>query len=312
MRLRRPAGRSSRSRPSLPPGRQAVALALREANGLAALFEEVGPADDHLTRLEAALDELPVPIWTEATVDDDSGEDLADGLRALFAGHASAADLSRLDLPGDSVPPPPEPRAARPATRRVSGMNRFLLAQAEAGDLVDDGLGPPPIDRDTCRNQPGATLVRQLLLDVVGSCGADEATLWLLSDDRERLEAALNQIHDGGSHASLEELTVPVDGSAVGRVVSERRAVRIGVEDYQDPVAGWTSGVDVRSMIAAPVRVGGRLTGVLSAVNPSGGGVFGEEDLQVLRWQAYLLGVLLEECRRIAPAERWDAQSDAE
>ena len=73
-------------------------------------------------------------------------------------------------------------------------------------------------------------------------------------------------------------------------------------------VATWTSGVEVRSMLAVPVRLGGgRVCGVLSAINPPGRDAFSEADLEALTWKAYLVGLVLGEALRTQPAP-WATQ----
>lgn len=144
---------------------------------------------------------------------------------------------------------------------------------------------------------------RRLLAEVVEACGASEGSLWLLDRDAERLVGALNHIRGGGRHEALEGLTVPVSASAIGEVVTRDEPVLIGRADYQDPLATWSSGVDVSAMIAVPLRFEGRVRGVVSAINPIEGRAFDVSDVETLTWKAHLLSLVLQESLRPEPSQ---------
>ena len=67
-----------------------------------------------------------------------------------------------------------------------------------------------------------------------GGLRAEEATLWLLSADRERMEGTLNH---GRTPQVLEALSVPITQSVVGMVASTGVGASIGPDDYHHPAA---------------------------------------------------------------------------
>jgi hypothetical protein len=139
---------------------------------------------------------------------------------------------------------------------------------------------------------------RQLLTEAVRACGGTEGTLWLQSIDGSKLIGTLNSTLDGCQNTALEGLSVPISASGVGDAFQTREPIRISRKDYQDPVATWTSGVDVTAMIAVPLTSEGEVRGVVSIVNPTAGGQFSAEDLKALVWKARLLGLVIQECFR--------------
>src|SRR5689334_14938746 len=96
-------------------------------------------------------------------------------------------------------------------------------------------------DRASCQAAPAAHLGRQMLARAVDDCRAEEATLWLLSADRQQMEAALNH---GKTPALLESLSVPITQSVVGMVASTGIGASIGPEDYHHPVATRAGAAD--------------------------------------------------------------------
>jgi GAF domain-containing protein len=148
----------------------------------------------------------------------------------------------------------------------------------------------PVPTRASCQAPPTADLGRRLLARVAADCRAAETTLWLLSADRATLDGALNH---GPTPAVLESLSVPITDSVVGMVASTGVAASIGPDDYHHPAPADAGAADTRAMIAAPVYVRDHLAGVLSAINPAGGGLFSAGDLDALSFNAYLLGLIL-------------------
>jgi GAF domain-containing protein len=129
-----------------------------------------------------------------------------------------------------------------------------------------------------------------LLARAVEDCRADEGTLWLLSADREAMDGALNH---GKTPQVMEALSVPITQSVVGMVASTGVGASIGPDDYHHPAPTQAGAADTLAMIAVPVLVRGQLVGVLSAINPRGGGLFSAADLETLSFNAYLLGLIL-------------------
>jgi len=92
----------------------------------------------------------------------------------------------------------------------------------------------------------------------------------------------------------LESLSVPITQSVVGMVAStgvggEHRAGRLPPPGGDRGGRGRHAGDDSRRRCL----IGGRLAGVVSAINPRGGGLFSAEDLERLSFNAYLLGLIL-------------------
>ena len=149
---------------------------------------------------------------------------------------------------------------------------------------------PKPLSREDCQQGAAKDLVRRLLCEAAGETGASEATLWLLSKDEAHLEGTINH---GPTPAILEQARVPVTDSVVGLVASNGLAASIGPQDYHNPEVDRLTGVATGAMIAVPVYVRGKLRGVISAINPKGGGLFEAVDLERLSWKAYLAGLVL-------------------
>ncbi len=114
------------------------------------------------------------------------------------------------------------------------------------------------------------------------------------------MEGALNH---GKTPAVMEALSVPITQSVVGMVASTGVSASIGPDDYHHPVATQAGAADTLAMIAAPVLIRGKLAGVVSAINPRGGGLFSADDLERLSFNAYLLGLILADTHGLRIAE---------
>jgi hypothetical protein len=79
----------------------------------------------------------------------------------------------------------------------------------------------------------------------------------------------------------------------VGTVASNGLATSIGPGDFHNPSIDELTGLRTRAMVAAPVLVRGKIVGVVSAINPTGGGLFSAGDLERISWKAYLIGLVL-------------------
>ena len=163
------------------------------------------------------------------------------------------------------------------------------MSAAEPSSSASAVSGMMPT-RASVQHGPAATPGRRLLARAAEDCGADEATLWLISEDRERMDGALNH---GRTPGVLEALSVPVSQSVVGMVASTGVGASIGPDDYHHPAPTQAGAAGTLAMIAVPVLVGGRLAGVLSAINPRGGGLFSCADIEKLSFNAYLFGLIL-------------------
>jgi len=158
------------------------------------------------------------------------------------------------------------------------------------GMILSDQASLRMPTRESCQAGTMAGLGRRVLARAVEDCRAEEGTLWLLSADRERMEGTLNV---GKTPEVMESLSVPITQSVVGMVASTGVSASIGPEDYHHPVATRAGAADTLAMIAAPVLIKGKLAGVVSAINPRGGGLFSADDLERLSFNAYLLGLML-------------------
>lgn len=147
-----------------------------------------------------------------------------------------------------------------------------------------------PLYRSDCQRGAIKDLVRRLLSEAAGEIGAAGAMLWLLSEDETHLEGTVSH---GPTPDILEQVRVPVAGSVVGMVVSNGLGATIGPRDYHNPEVDRLTGVKTDAMIAVPLYVRGKLRGVISAINPVSGGLFGAADLERLSWKAYLAGLVL-------------------
>jgi len=154
---------------------------------------------------------------------------------------------------------------------------------------------PLRVIRDECQRPRVATPGRRILDEAVSECGAQESTFWLLSEDGQQMDGTLNR---GAAQHILETISVPVADSVIGMVASNGLAVSIGPDDYHHQAVDELTQVRTAAMIAAPVHVGGKLLGVISAVNPVRGGLFSPRDLETLSWKAYLMGLVLDDAFR--------------
>jgi hypothetical protein len=191
--------------------------------------------------------------------------ELGDGLRALWKGRGPTPEhMQALRDRLEELPVPTAPEEPSPSE---------LLGHTE-----DDA--------------------RRLLTEAVQACGGTEGTLWLQTLDGSRLIGTLNSTLENCQNTALEGLSVPISASAVGDAFQTREPVCVGRKDYQDPLATWTSGVEVTAMIAVPLTSEGEVRGVVSVVNPTAAEEFSSKDLEVLVWKVRLLGLVIQECFR--------------
>lgn len=146
--------------------------------------------------------------------------------------------------------------------------------------------------RRRLREETTAPAIRRLLEEICRECRAEESTLWCLSEDGQALEGALNI---GACPEVVEALAVPVGESVIGLVVASGQAAAIGPGDDYNRSVDEATGVTSRAMIAAPVYLGERRSIVVSAINPEDRERFPAEALEILRWKAYLLGLVIED-----------------
>jgi hypothetical protein len=153
---------------------------------------------------------------------------------------------------------------------------------------------PSAPSREFVREESVARLLRQLLADTVSDLDASEATIWTISADGLHLEAALNH---GPTAEVVEAQSVPVSESVVGLVASTGFPMCIGPEDFHNPQVDLATKTRTLAMAAAPFSCAQEPAGVISAINPTGGGLFSASHLETLKWKAYLLGLILQDQR---------------
>lgn len=145
-------------------------------------------------------------------------------------------------------------------------------------------------NRHSCQWPATAIPARRVLERACGECAACEATFWVFSEDRARLDAAINH---GATPAKMEGVSVPVAQSVVGMVACTGVGASIGPDDFHNPAAKEAGAAETVAMIAVPVYARGKLVGVLSAINPVGRGLFSPDDLECLSFNAYLVGLIV-------------------
>ena len=149
-----------------------------------------------------------------------------------------------------------------------------------------------------------STLILDDLLQFIVHSAADildceAATILLHEENTQQLYFAAETDTDPGE---IKEEPVPMDGSIVGTVFREDRPIILNevsldaeafikVQDY--------TGLEVRSLIAVPLRIQDEVTGVLESVNKRGG-YFDEGDLQTLTNIASQAAVAINNARLLA------------
>jgi len=149
-------------------------------------------------------------------------------------------------------------------------------------------------DRSHFQDPALAAYGRRLLAETVERTKADEATLWVLTQDGQSLAGALNH---GAASEVVEQLSVPVMDSLIGTTLLHGEASRIGHDDLANPMSGFVggqTGSQLHAMLACPIRIQDQVRGALTAVRTLNTADFPETALEELKWKAFLLGLLLE------------------
>lgn len=160
------------------------------------------------------------------------------------------------------------------------------------GRTAREAAEPPVVDRATCRRGDVAPELRRLLADTVRELRCAESTIWTISPDGLHLEGAINH---GPTVAVVESISVPANNSVIGLVAEQGLAKAIGPADWHNPSVDKATGTPTIAMVAAPIDVHGVRAGVLSAINPTGGGVFEGAALRALIEKANRAGKILEQ-----------------
>jgi len=147
----------------------------------------------------------------------------------------------------------------------------------------------------------GELRLRHVLLTVMEGMTAvleAESSAILLWDRRRRRLVFVTVA--GPKERELMEIDVPLEGSIAGWVIQNEEPVI--VNDVQSdprffPGADARTGLATRTLIAAPVKVRGKVIGVLEVVNKRGGGSFDEADLQLAQAVADHAALAIERAR---------------
>jgi signal transduction protein with GAF and PtsI domain len=158
------------------------------------------------------------------------------------------------------------------------------FSHAEGKTLARDLFKVPAVD----------AACRRTLEDICRFCGAEEATVWLISENGCSLQGTVNL---GKTREVVENLDVPVEESLVGMVASTGIGLCFGSQDPYNRTVDGQTGTVTRAMVAVPLDVAGELVGVLSAINPRDRASFQRSDLEQVSWRAYVLGLVLADMR---------------
>ena len=175
----------------------------------------------------------------------------------------------------------------------VAGLLLVVIAvlAMRRGRTVGEGIpAAPVIDRATCHEKANEGPLRQLLADTVKELRCAESTIWTISLDGLHLEGAINH---GPTVDVIERISVPAHNSVIGLVAEQGLAKAIGPEDWHNPSVDKATGTATLAMAAAPIDVAGVRVGVLSAINPTAGGVFEGPALRILIEKADRAGRIL-------------------
>ena len=175
----------------------------------------------------------------------------------------------------------------------VAGLLLVVIAvlAVRRGKAVADALpAARVIDRAACREPATAGQLRQLLADTVKELRCAESTIWMISPDGLHLEGAINH---GPTVDVVERISVPAANSVIGLVAEQGLAKAIGPADWHNPSVDEATGTATLAMVAAPIDVEGVRAGVLSAINPTAGGVFEGPALRILIEKADQAGKIL-------------------
>jgi PAS domain S-box-containing protein len=194
--------------------------------------------------------------------------------------------------------------------RHAEGERAALLeqersARAEA-ERVARMLGQLQVVTEPMLSDVSADLLmRELLTRVRTALASDTATILLLTEDGARLSPVSS---DGLREAVAEDVEVPLGHSVAGRLAASDGGLifpDLTKEEVQNPFVRDR----VKSLVGAPLRVGGRLIGVVH-VGSSAPRHYTEDDLRLLRLVADRMALAIDRVR-LHEAERV-AQREAE
>jgi serine phosphatase RsbU (regulator of sigma subunit) len=189
-------------------------------------------------------------------------------------------------------------RQAAVALNRIRFQERERRARAEAEE-AEDRLRKLQSVSDAANAAPGLDdMLANVLPLVRDAVQADGSSFLLLSDDRRELRV---QAAEGIEERTEDPVVIPFGAGATGRIASTGRALVIdglAEEDVISPALRRR-----RSYVGVPVRVQGRVAGVLhaSAVRP---GAFDRADADFLQSVADSLAVTIDRIRLFDQRDR--------
>ena len=171
----------------------------------------------------------------------------------------------------------------RTLAREVAGLRRFIRSLQNLADASEGDVSSHIVE-----------LLEQILRNALEAIDAHNGSLLVLDEDTGELVfvVALGEFPP----SSLTGLRLPPGAGIAGWVASHREPTI--VEDARkDP--RFYAGVDdafqfnTKSLVAAPIMGGGRLIGVIEALNKESGQSFGADDLALLMLMCRFAGELL-------------------
>jgi signal transduction histidine kinase len=111
----------------------------------------------------------------------------------------------------------------------------------------------------------------------------------------------------GSQKERVKRVTVPLEGSIAGWIVREGKPLLIS-DARQDPrfysQVDETTDFETRSILGVPLQVRGQVIGVLEALNKTGDGIFGQDDVHTLSTLAAHAAIAIENARLVTEIQR--------
>jgi GAF domain-containing protein len=151
---------------------------------------------------------------------------------------------------------------------------------------------------------PEETVLRLLIELGAQFAGAQEGSLLVVDEQRADLVFAMTVGRADGAE-SLVGQRVPLGEGLVG-LAAQTQEVQIGAPKFDVPGATEHSGTKSsapRAVLAAPMLIGDRLIGVITAVSFADDKRFGSDDARLYGRIATVAGVVVDQHRRLAAVE---------
>ncbi|MFO7893253.1 MAG: sensor domain-containing diguanylate cyclase [Longimicrobiales bacterium] len=160
-------------------------------------------------------------------------------------------------------------------------------------------LGPDELDRFVQRSRASSSLAeepdlprlfRQILQKAAELVPSESGAILLDDPLRKGHDPGGNDLHFvaafGPASGGLVGQTVPAAGGVVGRVYrtgEPHLSARTAEDEAFDPTMDASTGYVTRSIIAAPIRVGGAVCGTIELLNRSDGRAYDDHDMVLLQ-----------------------------